>query len=130
MGNKKSSLFSQMQPYLKGFQLPLALAFVGAVLSNIITVYGPNKLKEITNLISEGLVTSIDLKAVSEFALLLTVLYAAGALLNYGQSFIISSVIQHFSKRLRTAIAEKINKLPLGYFDGHSQGGYSVARDQ
>ena len=122
MENKKSSLFSQMQPYLKGFQLPLALAFVGAVLSNIITVYGPNKLKEITNLISEGLVTSIDLKAVSEIALLLTVLYAAGALLNYGQSFIISSVIQHFSKRLRTAIVEKINKLPLGYFDGHSQG--------
>ncbi|WP_304949007.1 ABC transporter ATP-binding protein [Streptococcus sinensis] len=122
MENKKSSLFSQMQPYLKGFQLPLALAFVGAVLSNIITVYGPNKLKEITNLISEGLGSSIDLKAVSEIALLLTVLYAAGALLNYGQSFIISSVIQHFSKRLRTAIAEKINKLPLGYFDGHSQG--------
>ena len=122
MENKKPSLFSQIRPYLKGFQLPLALAFVGAVLSNIITVYGPNKLKEITNLISEGLVTSIDLKAVSEIAFLLTVLYAAGALLNYGQSFIISSVIQHFSKRLRTAIAEKINKLPLGYFDGHSQG--------
>ena len=47
MGNKKPSLFSQIRPYLKGFQLPLALAFVGAVLSNIITVYGPNKLKEI-----------------------------------------------------------------------------------
>ena len=122
MENKKPSLFSQIRPYLKGFQLPLALAFVGAVLSNIITVYGPNKLKEITNLISDGLATSIDLKAVSQIALLLTVLYAVGALLNYGQSFIISTVIQYFSKRLRTAIAEKINKLPLGYFDGHSQG--------
>ena len=44
------------------------------------------------------------------------------ATLNYGQSFIISTVIQYFSKWLRTAIAEKINKLPLGYFDGHSQG--------
>ena len=58
MGNKKPSLFSQIRPYLKGFQLPLALAFVGAVLSNIITVYGPNKLKEITNLISDGRLTS------------------------------------------------------------------------
>lgn len=122
MENKKPSLFSQIRPYLKGFQLPLALAFVGAVLSNIITVYGPNKLKEITNLISDGLATSIDLKAVSQIALLLTVLYAVGALLNYGQSFIISTVIQYFSKQLRTAIAEKINKLPLGYFDSHSQG--------
>ena len=122
MENKKSSLFSQVKPYLKGFQLPLLIAFVGAAVSSIITVYGPDKLKEITNLITEGMRSQIDLKAISNIALFLAILYAAGALLNYVQSFIISSVIQHFSKRLRTAIAEKINKLPLCYFDSHSQG--------
>ena len=122
MENKKSSLFSQVKPYLKGFQLPLLIAFVGAAVSSIITVYGPDKLKEITNLITEGMRSQIDLKAISNIALFLAILYAAGALLNYVQSFIISSVIQHFSKRLRTAIAEKINKLPLRYFDSHSQG--------
>ena len=122
MENKKSSLFSQVKPYLKGFQLPLLVAFVGAAVSSIITVYGPDKLKEITNLITEGMRSQIDLKSISNIALFLAILYAAGALLNYVQSFIISSVIQHFSKRLRTAIAEKINKLPLCYFDSHSQG--------
>ena len=122
MGNKKSSLFSQVKPYIKGFQFPLLIAFVGAAVSSIITVYGPDKLKEITNLITEGMRSQIDLKAISNIALFLAILYAAGALLNYVQSFIISSVIQHFSKRLRTAIAEKINKLPLRYFDSHSQG--------
>ena len=122
MENKKSSLFSQVKPYLKGFQLPLLVAFVGAAVSSIITVYGPDKLKEITNLITEGMRSQIDLKSISNIALFLVILYAAGALLNYVQSFIISSVIQHFSKRLRTAIAEKINKLPLCYFDSHSQG--------
>ena len=122
MENKKSSLFSQVKPYLKGFQLPLLIAFVGAAVSSIITVYGPDKLKEITNLITEGMRSQIDLKSISNIALFLVILYAAGALLNYVQSFIISSVIQHFSKRLRTAIAEKINKLPLCYFDSHSQG--------
>ena len=122
MENKKSSLFSQVKPYLKGFQLPLLVAFVGAAVSSIITVYGPDKLKEITNLITEGMRSQIDLKSISNIALFLAILYAAGALLNYVQSFIISSVIQHFSKRLRTAIAEKINKLPLRYFDSHSQG--------
>lgn len=122
MENKKSSLFSQVKPYLKGFQLPLIIAFVGAAVSSIITVYGPDKLKEITNLITEGMRSQIDLKSISNIALFLAILYAAGALLNYVQSFIISSVIQHFSKRLRTAIAEKINKLPLRYFDSHSQG--------
>ncbi|WEB04200.1 ABC transporter ATP-binding protein [Streptococcus anginosus] len=122
MENKKSSLFSQVKPYLKGFQLPLLIAFVGAAVSSIITVYGPDKLKEITNLITEGMRSQIDLKSISNIALFLAILYAAGALLNYVQSFIISSVVQHFSKRLRTAIAEKINKLPLRYFDSHSQG--------
>ena len=122
MENKKSSLFSQVKPYIKGFQFPLLVAFVGAMLSSVITVYGPVKLKEITNLITEGMRSRIDLKAISNIALFLVILYAAGALLNYVQSFIISSVIQHFSKRLRTAIAEKINKLPLRYFDSHSQG--------
>lgn len=122
MENKKSSLFSQVKPYIKGFQFPLLIAFVGAAVSSIITVYGPDKLKEITNLITEGMRSQIDLKSISNIALFLAILYAAGALLNYVQSFIISSVIQHFSKRLRTAIAEKINKLPLRYFDSHSQG--------
>ena len=122
MENKKSSLFSQVKPYLKGFQLPLLIAFVGVILSSVITVYGPVKLKEITNLITEGMRSRIDLKAISNIALFLAVLYVVGAVLNYMQSFIISSVVQHFSKRLRTAIAEKINKLPLRYFDSHSQG--------
>ena len=122
MENKKSSLFSQVKPYIKGFQFSLLVAFVGAMLSSVITVYGPVKLKEITNLITEGMRSRIDLKAISNIALFLAVLYAVGTVLNYMQSFIISSVVQHFSKRLRTAIAEKINKLPLRYFDSHSQG--------
>lgn len=122
MENKKSSLFSQVKPYIKGFQFPLLVAFVGAMLSSVITVYGPVKLKEITNLITEGMRSRIDLKAISNIALFLAVLYAVGTVLNYMQSFIISSVVQYFSKRLRTAIAEKINKLPLRYFDSHSQG--------
>ena len=122
MENKKSSLFSQVEPYIKGFQFPLLVAFVGVILSSVITVYGLIKLKEITNLITEGMRSRIDLKAISNIALFLAVLYVVGAVLNYMQSFIISSVVQHFSKRLRTAIAEKINKLPLRYFDSHSQG--------
>lgn len=122
MENKKSSLFSQVKPYIKGFQFPLLVAFVGVILSSVITVYGPVKLKEITNLITEGMRSRIDLKAISNIALFLAILYAVGTVLNYMQSFIISSVVQHFSKRLRTAIAEKINKLPLRYFDSHSQG--------
>lgn len=122
MENKKMSLWKQCRPFLAGLQLPLLVAVVAAVCSSIITVYGPTKIKEITNLISDGLMTGIDLEAVSGIASFLVILYVLGIILNYTQAYIFSTSIQHFSQRLRKAIAEKINRLPLGYFDRHSQG--------
>ena len=122
MENKKTPLFTQMKPYIKGFQLPFIIAVIGAIISSIITVFGPYKLREITNLITEGLVGEMDLGTISNIGLFLALLYAAGSLINYAQTYAISDMIQHFSKRLRTAIAEKINRLPLSYFDSHSQG--------
>lgn len=122
MENKKVSVWKQCKPYMAGLQLPLLIAVVAAIISSIITVYGPTKIKEITNLISDGLMTGIDLEAVSSIAGFLVVLYVFGAILNYTQAYIFSTSIQHFSKRLRKSIAEKINRLPLGYFDRHSQG--------
>ena len=122
MENKKASLFTQMKPYIKGFQLPFVIAVTGAIISSIITVFGPYKLREITNLITEGLVGEMDLGAISNIGFFLAFLYVVGSLINYAQGYAISDMIQHFSKRLRTAIAEKINRLPLSYFDSHSQG--------
>ena len=122
MENKKAPLFTQMKPYIKGFQLPFVIAVIGAIISSIITVFGPYKLREITNLITDGLVGEMDLGTISNIGLFLALLYAAGSLINYAQTYAISDMIQHFSKRLRTAIAEKINRLPLSYFDSHSQG--------
>ena len=122
MENKKTSLFTQMKPYIKGFQLPFVIAVIGAIISSIITVFGPYKLREITNLITDGLVGEMDLGAISNIGLFLAFLYVVGSLINYAQGYAISDMIQHFSKRLRTAIAEKINRLPLSYFDSHSQG--------
>ena len=116
------SLWKQCRPFLAGLQLPLLVAVVAAVCSSIITVYGPTKIKEITNLISDGLMTGINLEAVSSIASFLVILYVLGIILNYTQAYIFSTSIQHFSQRLRKAIAEKINRLPLGYFDRHSQG--------
>lgn len=48
-GNKKMSLWKQCRPFLAGLQLPLLIAVVAAICSSIITVYGPTKIKEITN---------------------------------------------------------------------------------
>lgn len=124
MANKtsKPSLFKGIKPYIQGFQLPLVLALMGATISSMITVYGPRKLEEMTNLIGQGMSGKMDLKAISAVGLLLAGLYAFGAVINYLQGFIITTMIQRLSQRLRRAIATKINRLPLAYFDSHSQG--------
>jgi ATP-binding cassette subfamily B protein len=122
MANKQESSRAQLAPYIKGFKIPFVLAILGALISSIITVIGPDKLSEITDLVTEGLMTGIDTEKVQSIATGLAILYLIGALVSYGQSFIVATIVQKFSNRLRTGIAEKINRLPLRYFDGHSQG--------
>ena len=122
MENKKMSLWKQSKPYLAGLQFALLIAFLATILSNIITVYGPTRIKEMTNIIASGLETSVDVAAVAAIGSFLAVIYVIGLLSNYLQAFLFTTAIQRFSERLRRAIAEKINSLPLGCFDGHSQG--------
>ena len=122
MENKKMSLWKQSKPYLAGLQFALLIAFIATIVSNIITVYGPTRIKEMTNIIASGLETSVDVAEVAAIGGFLAVIYVIGLLSNYLQAFLFTTAIQRFSERLRRAIAEKINSLPLGYFDGHSQG--------
>ncbi|MXQ48119.1 ATP-binding cassette domain-containing protein [Streptococcus pneumoniae] len=122
MKTKKKSLLSQSFPFLKGFRFVFVLAIMFTICSSIITVIGPDKLKEITDVITEGIVATVDMAKIKDIGFQLALLYGGGALLSYSASFIISTMIQHFSQRMRIAIAEKINRVPLSYFDAHSQG--------
>ena len=130
MGNKKkTSFYGRMKPYIRGFQLPFLLAVIGAIVSATVTVIGPDKLKEITNTITKGLtptatgmIPGIDLDKVGKIALTLAILYVISAVVGYIQSFTVATIVQRFSQRLRKAIQTKIDKVPLNYFDSHSQG--------
>ena len=93
MENKpKTSSYKRLKPYIKGFQVPFVLAIVGAIISAVITVIGPDKLKEITNLITDGItptkmgvIPGIDLDKVGSIALtLLTKFYRCN---NYATIF-------------------------------------------
>ena len=119
---QESSLWSQLSPYLKGFHLFFGVAILFSIVSSIITVIGPDKLKEITDTITKGMGGVIDIDKITSIALTLAILYGVGALVSYSSSFIISTMIQRFAERLRNAIAEKINRVPLQYFDSHEQG--------
>lgn len=119
---KKSSAFKQMIPYTKGFRFALFFALIAAIVSSIITVIGPDKLSEITDKITAGLQGEIDIDGVVSIAATLAGLYAVGSLFSYSQTFIFATFIQRFSQKLRSEITQKIARLPLGYFDSHSQG--------
>ena len=119
---QESSLWRQLSPYLKGFHLFFGIAILFSVVSSIITVIGPDKLKEITDTITKGMGGTIDIDKITSIALTLAILYGVGALVSYSSSFIISTMIQRFAERLRNAIAEKINRVPLQYFDSYEQG--------
>ena len=119
---QESSLWRQLSPYLKGFHLFFLVAILFSIVSSIITVIGPDKLKEITDTITKGMGGTIDIDKITSIALTLAILYGVGALVSYSSSFIISTMIQRFAERLRNAIAEKINRVPLQYFDSHEQG--------
>lgn len=126
---KKTSFYGRMKPYIRGFQLPFLLAVIGAIVSATITVIGPDKLKEITNTITKGLtptatgmIPGINLDKVGKIALTLAILYVISAVVGYIQSFTVATIVQRFSQRLRKAIQTKIDKVPLNYFDSHSQG--------
>lgn len=111
-----------MSPYLKGYRALFGLAVVFSIISSTITVIGPDKLKEMTDTMTKGLAGNIDLDKIGSIAMTLALLYIGGALVSYAASFIVSTLIQRFSQRLRNAIADKINKVPLKYFDSHAQG--------
>ncbi|MEH6995931.1 ABC transporter ATP-binding protein [Neobacillus drentensis] len=111
-------LISYCKVYLPAIIIALILAMTGAVFS----IIGPDLLSEITDLITEGMMTSIDLDAVVNVATLLAILYGLGFVFNYIQGFIMATVTQRVSKNLRSDLTTKINRLPLKYFDSTSTG--------
>jgi ATP-binding cassette subfamily B protein len=88
----------------------------------IFTILGPDILKRITNLIAEGLVTGIDVVEVGRISLILAVLYGFSAVFSYIQGFIMATVTQKVARSLRSDISQKINRLPLSYFDNTTFG--------
>lgn len=89
----------------------------------VIAVIAPNILKDLTNTIVSGAESrTIDIDKISGFGTTLAVLYVVSALSNFTSSFIMTTVAQRYTHSLRKQITEKINVVPLNYFDTNSTG--------
>ena len=108
--------------YCKRYLPAIFVALLFAVGGSIATIIGPEKISDLMNKIVEGIATGVDMDGIKDICITLIIIYAAGALLSYGQQFITATVTQYTSKRLRTDIDRKINRLPLRYFDTTTKG--------
>ena len=97
----------------------LLLGVVGIVAQIIL----PDKLKEITTLITHGIASgSTDIGAITEICVVMVVLIGAGAIFTYFQQYIATVTTQRMAREFRKDISGKINRLPLNFFDTHLHG--------
>lgn len=119
-GKSMGKLISFLKPYL----LATIVALLFAVASTVFNIIAPDLIGQITTIITEGLFlpTGIDLVEIGKIGVTLVVMYGCCALFGYIQGWIMTTVTQRACKKLRTNISQKINRLPLRYFDTRNIG--------
>ena len=108
--------------YANTLKVPMFIALGLAVAGAVLTIIGPNQLSRITDIISDGLTTGIDLAAIARVGVLLLCLYLAGALCTYVEHYIMATVTLDLSKRMRRDLSAKINRVPMKCFGELSFG--------
>lgn len=119
--NFKKSMMSLLS-YCKAYMPAIAAAVILAVVGTIFSLIGPNKLQDMTEIITEGLMSEIDLEGIKKIGILLVVLYILSFVFHYIQGFIMTTITQKVTKRMRSEISRKINKVPLNYYNKTSLG--------
>lgn len=108
--------------YCKRYLAVIVVALICAGAGTILTILGPDKLSDLTKVITEGIATGIDMERVKSIGLTLVVFYVGSAILSFGQQFIMATVTQNVTKQLRSDISVKINRLPMAYYNKTSTG--------
>ena len=120
--NSRIRSLKKSADYLKKSVIWVVVALILAAASAIITIIGPDKVGEIANVISDGLLGEIDLASIAKIGATLVCLYCLSAAFSFLQNYIMAVVTLKISYRLRGELSEKINTVPLKYFNTTSQG--------
>lgn len=118
----------KLMAYLGTFKVAILVVMLFAIGSTIFTIVGPKILGNATTEIFNGLVSKvsggagIDFDKIAKILLTVLALYGVSALFSYIQGFIMTGVSQKLTYRMRKEISEKINRMPLNYFDTMTHG--------
>lgn len=114
--------------YLAKYKVALIIVFIFAIGSTIFTIVGPKILGNATTEIYTGLVSKlsggdgINFGKIGQIAITLLILYIISAIFSFVQGFTMTNVSQKLTYKLRNDLTEKINKLPMKYFDTKTHG--------
>ena len=132
MSNEKAKDFKgtmkKLMAYLSAYKIGIFFVIVFAIGSTIFNIVGPKILGKATTEIFKGLVrkvsggAGIDFDKIAHIVLTLLCLYLTSAVFSFVQGYIMTGVSQKLTYRLRKEISEKINRLPMNYFDKQTQG--------
>lgn len=119
---KQPGTWSKLLRYCRN-HIPIVLvAILSAAIGTVLTLLGPDQLSELTDLITQGIATGIDMDAIASIGFFLVIIYSISAVLSLLQGLIMSSVTQKVSKRLRGDLSHKMNRLPISYYNKSTTG--------
>lgn len=119
--NMKNALI-KLASYCKKQMGVIVFALVIAVIGAVLTILGPDQISKITDYMYDGITGKIDMEGIAKVGIFLLTIYLISALCSFLQNFIMATVTQIISKRLRGEIDRKINRLPFKYFSDNSYG--------
>lgn len=126
MGAVKASDFKgtwkKLLYHCRKYWLSMIIAVLASAGGTILTLQGPDKLSALTKVITDGLLTQIDMDAVAKIGFTLIGFYLMSWALSLTQQLMMSETTQRISKGLRSDISAKINRLPMWYYNTTSTG--------
>lgn len=114
--------------YLGSYRLGILIVIIFAVASTIFTIFGPRLLGNVTTKLFEGVMAQIAGTGTIDFGYIATMLlwtlglYLLASLFAYIQGWVMSGISMDITYRFRKDISQKINRMPLKYFDGTNHG--------
>lgn len=118
----------ELLKYMGVYKIALLFVMIFAVGSTVFTVVGPKILGNATTELFHGLMAkisgtgSIDFDKIGKILLGLIILYIVSALFGLIQGWLMTGISQKMCRKMRRDISEKINRMPLGYFESHLVG--------
>lgn len=109
--------------FMRPYYIPILVSLVFTIGATLLSIFAPQILSDLVNVITASFGgTPVNMTELERFAVILIVFYVCNALCTFTSGFIMTTVSQKMCRSLRTQISEKINKVPLRYFDAHPYG--------